>query len=322
MTNVQRTEDIGEVGTHLRTPGVHWLQTVPCHTIVPTGQSFRISSHAHHMLIPTDGSEDADIELSTLVNSANLHSHGSHSPEIPSRDEIYALVCQIKEKKGLPTPLPRASRAMKLKKLSYIQFYSFPIQHQFLSLSLCQQLIDLIDERVLQACKINNTARDFKLILTGEELQSIVGEQNLRNMLTVLLQANKELHTMSTSLYGPLLGTHDTHAQMKLEIKLRRIVAKPEVSNLSTSISTNDIARSCIKFHTDFAACTMQIPLNGDTQYTGGRLVFATDDGGWHVPSRPAGSATVHNDQVVHGVTAFYTGIRYSLFLLLKHAHA
>ena len=73
----------------------------------------------------------------------------------------------------------------------------------------------------------------------------------------------------------------------------------------------------CINFHCDVQSTrTLQVPLNGDDEYEGGRLVFATDDGRLQYPKRPAGSVTVHGGGVVHGVTALRRGVRYSLFLL------
>jgi hypothetical protein len=58
----------------------------------------------------------------------------------------------------------------------------------------------------------------------------------------------------------------------------------------------------------------MQIALNDDSEYDGGRLVFATSEG-FLIPRRPAGSATIHTHEVVHGVTALRSGVRYGLFL-------
>ena len=70
----------------------------------------------------------------------------------------------------------------------------------------------------------------------------------------------------------------------------------------------------------------MQIPLNGDGEYEGGRLVFATAGGsegssgaecagGFEAPRRPAGSATIHTHRAVHGVSALARGTRYGLYL-------
>ena len=67
-----------------------------------------------------------------------------------------------------------------------------------------------------------------------------------------------------------------------------------------------------IHFHTDHALRTLNVALNSEEQYVGGRLVFALDDG-FRVPPRPAGSATLHSRGVAHGVTRLGAGVRYSL---------
>ena len=46
-------------------------------------------------------------------------------------------------------------------------------------------------------------------------------------------------------------------------IKLRRVAASGK----------------CVAFHCDFSKRTMQVALNGDDEYDGGRLTFATADG-------------------------------------------
>jgi len=72
----------------------------------------------------------------------------------------------------------------------------------------------------------------------------------------------------------------------------------------------------CINFHTDHAQRTIQIPLNDENEYKGGKLVFLSPTEGLLKPSRLAGSATIHTNRVVHGVTPIKEGVRYSLFLL------
>lgn len=59
----------------------------------------------------------------------------------------------------------------------------------------------------------------------------------------------------------------------------------------------------------------MQVPLNDSTEYTGGRLVYATHRG-LIEPLRDAGSATIYDNHIVHGVAQLVTGVRYGLFLL------
>jgi hypothetical protein len=68
-----------------------------------------------------------------------------------------------------------------------------------------------------------------------------------------------------------------------------------------------------IKFHTDTHLRTMQVMLNDETAYSGGRVVFATDQG-FRQPRRAAGTATIHGGRVVHGVTGLEAGVRYGLF--------
>jgi len=69
-----------------------------------------------------------------------------------------------------------------------------------------------------------------------------------------------------------------------------------------------------IEMHIDkFAQRTMQVPLN--ESYEGGELVYASG-GQFHWPARPAGSATIHDSTIVHGVTALRSGIRYGLYFL------
>jgi predicted 2-oxoglutarate/Fe(II)-dependent dioxygenase YbiX len=63
----------------------------------------------------------------------------------------------------------------------------------------------------------------------------------------------------------------------------------------------------------------MQIPLNDESDYTGGRVTYVTDSG-LVQPRRQAGSATVHDCTIAHGVTELTAGVRYSLFLLTSPA--
>ena len=59
----------------------------------------------------------------------------------------------------------------------------------------------------------------------------------------------------------------------------------------------------------------MQVAINGDDEYEGGRLAFATN-GTVIIPARPAGTVTIHFNDIVHGVTVLEKGVRYGLFFL------
>ena len=72
-----------------------------------------------------------------------------------------------------------------------------------------------------------------------------------------------------------------------------------------------------INFHVDFSRKTLQVALNGDEEYVGGRLAFIRS-GVLEILDRPAGSITIHEGDIVHGVTELESGVRYGLFLLQK----
>ena len=60
---------------------------------------------------------------------------------------------------------------------------------------------------------------------------------------------------------------------------------------------------------------TVRCRCNGPCGFEGGHIVFATKDG-FSQPDRVAGSATIHDNRIAHGVTQMKSGVRYSLFFL------
>jgi hypothetical protein len=78
-------------------------------------------------------------------------------------------------------------------------------------------------------------------------------------------------------------------------------------------------ANQCVRFHFDRWPRTMHIALNDETAYAGARSVHVCPTRGLTMQPRPVGSATVHTDQCVHGVTVMGHGVRYSLFVLQLH---
>mmetsp|Transcript_31135 Transcript_31135/g.38450 ORF Transcript_31135/g.38450 Transcript_31135/m.38450 type:complete len:451 (+) Transcript_31135:222-1574(+) len=73
-------------------------------------------------------------------------------------------------------------------------------------------------------------------------------------------------------------------------------------------------------FHRDTSKCVIQVPLNGDDQYKGGRLLYTRDDGTLEYIPRTAGTVIKHDDSVVHAVTHTLHGVRYALFILHDNA--
>jgi len=70
-----------------------------------------------------------------------------------------------------------------------------------------------------------------------------------------------------------------------------------------------------INFHTDYARRTMQVILSDESDYSGCDLVYVTGKG-FQQPRRRAGTATIHDNTILHGVTEMESGVRYSLFFL------
>jgi hypothetical protein len=70
-----------------------------------------------------------------------------------------------------------------------------------------------------------------------------------------------------------------------------------------------------IRFHRDFTHATLNLALEGDDCYVGGRLLYV-DAANRRVvcPTRAAGSAVVHDSSLVHAVSELRHGSRYSLF--------
>jgi small ubiquitin-related modifier len=133
----------------------------------------------------------------------------------------------------------------------------------------------------------DSTISDFKIILTKRQLEKITQSSETANNLYSVLYRHKDGAAAKQQ--------HNT----TISVVVRRC----------TQIG------HAIKFHTDVSIRTLQVPLN-DT-FVGGDLVFVTE-GKICVPKRPAGSATVHGNDIAHGVTTLREGVRYSLFLLLQ----
>lgn len=74
---------------------------------------------------------------------------------------------------------------------------------------------------------------------------------------------------------------------------------------------------ACIGFHCDgaYATETVSYTLNDDSDYLGGRICFITKFG-LTKPNRPAGTITVHDRNILHGVSKLHLGTRYNLFVV------
>ena len=68
-----------------------------------------------------------------------------------------------------------------------------------------------------------------------------------------------------------------------------------------------------LHFHRDRASVTVNIALNSQADFKGGRLMFLVN-GAVHCPTRAVGSAIINDGYIVHGVSEVNQGARYSLF--------
>jgi hypothetical protein len=116
-------------------------------------------------------------------------------------------------------------------------------------------------------------------------------------------------------------GKHDEQVRVSLHELLHLVGAEQaqQVLRLYGSSVDSIIIRRVtataqghfIAFHTDTGSSkTMQIPLNPESEYEGGRLVYATING-FLRPARPPGSFTIHEWNMPHGVTALKRVVRY-----------
>lgn len=142
----------------------------------------------------------------------------------------------------------------------------------------CAALVEWLDSRFLHAKELDRSSTlDLRVTLGADELTALIGTD--------------AAHAVVSAFDGPF----DT-------IRLRRVAAAVVGE------------AQCVSFHTDFSKRTMQIALNADSEYGGGRLLFATREG-FVQPPRPQGCAVIHDSSTVHGVTTLLHGVRYGLFL-------
>lgn len=73
--------------------------------------------------------------------------------------------------------------------------------------------------------------------------------------------------------------------------------------------------RPWIGFHTDLSTVTVNVALSADTSHKGGHL-HAILEGKHQIVEREEGEATVHTDDVMHGVSAMRGGERCAFLIL------
>ena len=133
------------------------------------------------------------------------------------------------------------------------------------------------------------------------DMRMCVPNAEFKKLLDVLSydNASKVLQDLKAE-FEEIPGTHQGNYSFKIALRI-----------------TKGPSNACINFHCDgfYATGTVQISLNDQTQYAGGRLCFFINDR-LSVLDRPAGSVCQHPRGVLHAVTAMYEGTRKSLFVV------
>jgi hypothetical protein len=75
------------------------------------------------------------------------------------------------------------------------------------------------------------------------------------------------------------------------------------------------VSNQFIPFHRDSSLRTMQVALNDCSEYIGGRIVYASHNK-LIAPVRNTGTAIIHQNNIIHGVSVLEKGTRYGLFFL------
>lgn len=146
----------------------------------------------------------------------------------------------------------------------------------------CIQFMDSMWER-----KFNELSGDMKIVFDKDAVETLL-EQRAPGDTEHNASAVEELH----ALHSP---------SCKIAMRM-----------------TRGPVPGCIGWHFDggYASTTVQLALNDESEYEGGRLCFYTEDKGVEVLQRNAGYLTVHDTRVLHAVTRLVSGTRYSLFVV------
>ena len=212
-----------------------------------------------------------------------------------SHDESDPLIryLLLPESERLVTAMPLANlQSIKSSKYATGNTFKFQEDNGVLTkahLDLLSKFLDFFWEKVCQS--EGSTVFDIRAVLPEDVFE--------RLMAMLDCQYAAERRYQSRSLVQPL------H------------LLQGRISKLALRLTIPGPTLTCINFHVDggYASATVQIPLNTESEYSGGKLCFFVNDT-VVVPSRTQGSLTRHERKVLHGVTALHSGVRKSLFVV------
>ena len=157
-----------------------------------------------------------------------------------------------------------------------------------LDAAACEALRGAVD--VMRTTRVDSVdgAADHQRPLSLEELESLIGARQAETLCSL------------PAAFSPV---HEQ--QMRpTEIFVRRYTGATRPWN---------------PFHQDSAAVTINVALNNDAEYAGGRLLAVLNDQVASI-SRAEGEATVHDSRLLHAVSRMVSGVRYSLIMFFGEA--
>jgi len=166
----------------------------------------------------------------------------------------------------------------------------------------CKRLRNFIDSKIMVKQQGDfgmddvDHCPDFQIHMTEIKLRKILGKNTMDQLLQVpcqLMEQNQQHHS-DTTMSGD--GWQDGN---NVGIFLRRY--EPD-------------ARPWMPFHLDQNAFTVNVALNSDSEFEGGRLLALYSNQIEIIP-RNEGDVTCHRGSVVHGVSCITQGCRYSMIL-------
>ena len=162
----------------------------------------------------------------------------------------------------------------------------------------------------------NPVALDFKLAITGEELDALLGS------------GAAEAATAFGASLLPRLGIEEAATEARFILRRRAATvavairgaaatlwSEPGAATLSAPVVQQQPSLERIPFHRDSSLVVVNVALNEG--FEGAQLMYALD-GRVECPARPMGCATAHDCATVHGVSCLVTGVRYTLFAVFE----
>jgi len=165
--------------------------------------------------------------------------------------------------------------------------------------------------------------------ISGEEINKIIGKLGGNYNAKYLFMTNNIFSRKDRiNLIEFVNRYYDNNEQdFKLEIThdtLQTLIGNDKFMKIQ-KVFQNNISKiklrrvngnnSYIDFHKDYAKKTLKIPLNSHREYKGGDLIYLSD-GQIHIPKQNINSMTIHDNNIIHGVSKIREGARYSLFIL------